>query len=329
MKNICLIIFFVFGGFAPVSAQTKPSWVDNPSAVYPDWFFISAIGIGAGRQDAERNAIAALTSFFKQSVSSRVSITDTERQVNGGSFSESNMSQFIEVSTALDNLMGAEIKEAWNDTGNRIWYAAAVMEKDKCAGLYAAELDKTALEIKSLIAMPEDLTFEAIPRCRRARELIFKADTCALVLFTLGGQNRQPEISLLAGEVNAAYDRARSIPVDVRVRGDSNGRIRAAFSSALTAEGFRTGGRDSRFAVEVTLSIFPAPRTAYFNSRYTVDAALMDTSTGAELFTFNITDRESHPASQEDADSRVLIGAQRKITENFPAALREYLDSTY
>jgi hypothetical protein len=38
-------------------------------------------------------------------------------------------------------------------------------------------------------------------------------------------------------------------------------------------------------------------------------------------------DRESHSASQEDADNRALIGAQRKIAEMFPAALREYLAS--
>jgi hypothetical protein len=258
-----------------------------------------------------------------------VSIVDTERQVNGSSFSESNMSQSVEASAALDNLMGAEIREAWNDTRNQIWYAAAVMDKNRCGGLYASELDKTAVEIRSLIAMPDGVTFESISQCRRAQELTARADTYALVLSMLGGGNRQPEISALAGEVNAALDRAKSIPVDVRVTGDSNSRIRTAFANVLTAEGFRTGGRNSRFAVEVTLSFSPAPKTAYFNTRYTVDAALVDTSTGAELFVFNIADRESHPASQEDANSRVLVGAQRKITEQFPAALREYLASTY
>jgi hypothetical protein len=328
VKKICLPVFFVIAGFATVSAQTKPAWVDRPSAVYPGRLYVSAVGAGAGRQDAERNALAALVSFFKQSVTSRVSIVDRESQVNGSSVSESDMSQSLEASAALDNLMGAEIREAWNDTRNRIWYAAAVMEKGKCTGLYAAELDKTVREIRSLIAMPDGLTFEAISRCRRARELTAKADTHALVLSMLDGENRQPEISALAGEVEAALDRAKSIPVDVRVSGDSNGRIRTAFANALSAEGFKTGSRNSRFAVEVTLSASPAPKNAYFNTRYTVDAALIDGSTGAELFTFNITDRESHPASQEDADNRALVGAQRKIAEMFPVALREYLAST-
>jgi hypothetical protein len=327
--KLALLGFFVIAGFASVSAQNKPAWVDRPSSVYPESLYVSAAGVGPDRQSAERNAVVALTAFFKQSVTSRVRIIDTEWQVNGSSVSESSLSQSVEASTALDDLMGAEIREAWNDTRNQIWYAAAVMDKNRCSALYSAELDKTAVEIRSLIAMPDGVTFEAISQCRRAQELTAKADTYALVLSILGGQNRQPEISVLAGEVNATLDRAKSIPVDVRVTGDSNSRIRTAFANVLAAEGFRTGGRNSRFAVEVILSSSPAPKTAYFNTRYTVDAALIDTSTGAELFVFNIADRESHPASQEEADSRVLVGAQRKITEQFPAALREYLTSTY
>ena len=327
MKSIWLSAFFSIGILISVSAQNKPAWVDSPSAVYPDRLYVSAVGAGADRQAAERNAVASLTSIFKQSVTSRVSITDSERQVSGSSFSESNLSQSIETSAALDKLIGAEIKETWGDTRNRVWYAAAVMEKSKCSALYAAELDKTVRDVKSLIAMPDGVTFEAVARCKKARVLTVNADTYALVLSMLGGQDRRREISALASDVNAAFEEAKSIPVDVRVKGDSNGRIKAAFANAFTAEGFRTGGRTSRFVLEAALTTSPAPKTAYFNTRYTVDAALIDTGTGAELFTFNIADRESHPAGQEDADNRALIGAQRKIAENFPAALQEYLEA--
>ncbi|MDR2344235.1 MAG: LPP20 family lipoprotein [Spirochaetaceae bacterium] len=329
MKNIWLPVFFTLGILMSLSAQNKPAWVDKPSAVYPDSLYVSAVGAGADRRTAEKNAVASLTSFFKQSVTSRVSMSDSERQVNGNSFSESNLSRSVEASAALDKLIGAEIKETWDDTRNRVWYAAAVMEKSKCAAFYSAELDKTVHEVGSLIAMPDGLNFEAVAQCKRAQALTVNADTYALVLSMLDGQDRRQEISALAADVNAAFDRAKSIPVDVRVKGDSNGRIKAAFANVFTAEGLRTGGRNSRFVLEAALSASPAPKTAYFNTHYTVDAALVDTGTGAELFTFNIADRESHPASQEDADKRALIGAQRSIAENFPAALREYLEASY
>jgi hypothetical protein len=327
IKKIWLAVFLTLSCLASASAQSKPEWVDRPSAAYPDPLYVSAVGAGYDRNAAERNALAALTAFFKQSVTSRVSISDRERQAGGMSYSVSDMSQSIETSAALDKLMGAEIKETWNDTANRVWYAAAVMEKKSCAALYAAELDKAVRDVKSLIAMPGGVTFESIAKCKKAYALTVDADTYTLMLSMLDGEDRRVEMSDLVSEINAAMEAAKAIPVDVRVSGDSNGRIEAAFAKALVAEGFRTGGSNSRFVVKAAFSTAAAPKTAYFNTRYTVDAALVDTAAGAELFTFNIANRESHPAGQESADNRALIAAEKKITDDFPASLREYLEA--
>jgi hypothetical protein len=254
-----------------------------------------------------------------------VSVTDRETQVNGRSVSSSAMSQSIEASAALESLIGAEAKAVWQDAAGRLWYAVVVMEKARCRELYAAELDKAVREANALTAL--DRTFETIARCKKAQGLVGDADVYALVLSMLDGPNRSPEVSQLAAKVNAALTEARAIPVDVRVTGDTGGRIRAAFANVFTAAGFRTGNRNSRYALDVTLTTSPAPKTAYFNTRYTLDAVLKDTQTGAELFSYNVTNRESHPASQEDADSRVLVGVQRRIADEFPVALQEYLDS--
>jgi hypothetical protein len=326
MKKLCLVIA-LFGIGLAAFAQSKPAWVDNPSGVYPVRLYVCAVGYGGDRQSAESSAVGSLTAFFKQSVRSSVRITDRETQVNGQSVSASEMAQSVEASAVLDSLIGAEIKAVWNDTQNRLWYAVAVMDKAACRGLYAAELDKAAREINALADVSGGVTFETIARCKRAQSRAGDAGMYALVLSLLDGPNRQTEISGLLAKVNAALAEAKAIPVDVRVSGDVNGRIRAAFSGVFTAAGFKTGNRNSRYALEVTLSTAPAPKTAYFNTRYTIDAVLKDTRTGAELFTYNAANRESHPASQEDADSRVVMGAQRKITEEFPGVLQEYLDS--
>jgi hypothetical protein len=191
----------------------------------------------------------------------------------------------------------------------------------------AAELDKTKREIAALIDLSGGVTFESIARCKRARERAGDADGYALVLALLDGPNRQDEVSRLVSHIDTAINEAKAIPVDVRVTGDVNGRLKAAFAGVFTAEGFKTGSRNSRYALEVALTITPAPKTAYFNARYTVDAVLKDTQTGTELFTYNAANRESHPAGQEEANNRVITGALRKITEEFPAVLRDYLDS--
>ena len=328
MKRIVSVVFLLYISLVYVNAQNKPPWVNRPSSVYPDRLFVSAVGGGRDRRQAEISALATLTAFFNQSVSGKINISESERQVNGRTTSSiSNTSQSIEAVAALDTLIGAEIKNTWNDVGGGIWYAVAVMEKARCGELYIGELNNTISEINALINISGGVSFETISKCHAAQKLAAKADVYALVLSLLDGPNRQQEVSQLAAGIAAVLNDAKAIPVDVRVNGDTNGRIKAAFAGAFAALGFRTGNRNSRFALEVTLAFTPAPRNMYFNTSYTVDAVLKDMQTGAELFIYNITDRESHPANQSDADNRALIGAERKITEEFPKILQEYLGS--
>jgi hypothetical protein len=327
VKKIVFLVFFVCLGFMSVHAQDKPVWVDKPSAAYPDRLYVSAVGSGRDRQGAESSAVGALVSYFKQSVTSTITISDTERQVNDRSTSESQMSQSIEAVAALDTLIGAEIRTTWNDTRNKNWYALALMEKEKCSGLYFGELDKTINEINTLADTSGGISFETIANCRKAREMLGKAEVYTLLLTMLDGPNRQAEVSRLAGVVAGVLSEAKAIPVDVRVKGDVNGRIKAAFAGAFTAEGFRTGNNNSRFALEAAVTLTPVTLGRYFNTRYTVDAVLKDSRTGAELFTYNAANRESHPASQTEADNRAIIGAERKITEEFSEVLQEYLNS--
>jgi hypothetical protein len=236
------------------------------------------------------------------------------------------MSQSIEAVAALDTLIGAEIKNTWEDA-NGNWYAAAVMEKAACRDLYSGELDTIFDEIGALLDTSQGVSFETIANCRKARGLLGEADVCALILAMVDGPDRRSEVSLFALAAADVLAEAKTIPVDVRVTGDVNGRFRAAFAGALSAAGFRTGNRNSRFALEAAVTMTAAPRNQYFNTRYTVDAVLKDARTGNELFTYNAANRESHTASQADADNRAVIGAERKITEEFPGILQEYLDS--
>jgi hypothetical protein len=329
MKRIIPLVCLLYTGLAFVNAQNKPGWVDKPTTSFPDRLFVSAVGSAKDRRQAETGALGGLTAYFKQSITNSINIRDTERQENGSSvLSVTELSQTIQAVSAMDSLIGAEIKDTWNDRRSGTWYAAAVMEKAKCAPLYAGELNKTILEINNLIDISAGVSFETISKCRQAMVLIGKADVFALVLSMLGGQNRQVEISNLSIAAANAIEQAKAIPVDVRVTaGDRNGRIRSAFAGVFTTAGFKTGSRNSRYALEATMVLTEAPKNQFYNARYTVDAVLKDTQEGIELFSYNIASRESHTQSQEEANNRVYIGAVRKIEAEFPEILQEYLDA--
>jgi hypothetical protein len=330
MKRIAVFVFFLFWvALGWVNAQgNKPVWVDKPSSFFPDVHFVSSVGTGQDRRQAEAGAVGSLASHFRQSVINSIMILDSERQENGRSVSsETESSQTIEAVSQLDSLIGVEIKDVWNDGRQKIWYALAVMDKAKCAPLYSEEIDKMVTGINNLIDVSEGVSLETISKCRQAQGLVDKADVLAFVHSMLGGRSRQAEISALSTRVSTTMDQAKAIPVDVRVTGDRDGRIRSVFAGIFTDAGFKTGNRNSRYTLEVTMVLSEAPKNQYYNTRYTVNAILKDTLNGTELFSYTIASRESHTQSQADADNRVYIGAERKIKAEFPEVLGEYLES--
>jgi len=308
-------------GEAEVStSKTAPVWVTKPAGAFPENSFLAASGEGADRASAESAAKAALASMFSQSVTSTVTSVERGTNTNGSLQASSAVTIENQSKAAVDTLLGVEIREVWQDKKGKRWYAAAVIEKEAGRRNYASLLDSEEAEIERLLS--GEITFDAIGRCAKAREEAGKAATNALILVTLDGPDRRAEVAALSRQAAERQEAARdSLPIDVRVTGDRGERVKAAFASAFTNAGFRTGNARSRYALAVTYSVESAAQGRYFNSRYTIDAVLQDTQTGAQILTYNFSDRASHPAGQSEAEARALTDAEKRIKEEFPQKL--------
>ena len=119
---------------------------------------------------------------------------------------------------------------------------------------------------------------------------------------------------------------ARNIPIAVTVIGDRQNRIHSAFSAALSSAGFRTGGSDSRYTLNVNLSMeeIEFHNNPYRWIRYVVDANLVDTSTGQILFPYNINDREGH-TSLSEAEARAVRAVETRINNEYLRELSVFL----
>ena len=327
MKKHLVYIFLACLLVQSLYAGGKPEWVSKPSAVYPDSRYVSAVGGGQNRAAAENSAVAALAGYFRQSVSSRTSITERESQVNSRSASRFEFYQSIETAAALDSLIGVEIRGVWNDKrGGSGWWAIAVMEKARGRERYTAELDAEIAEINRLSDIAGGVSFETISRCRTAQRRFSDAEVYALVLSMLDSPDRLPELGQLAARVDNALNEAMSIPVDIRVTGERDSGILSAFTNAFTDQGFRIGSANSRYAFEINVRIERATRGQSFSTTYIVDAVLRDTLNGTQLFRYNFSHPEPHPTSQTEANTRAQRRTVEKIENEFPGVLRERLD---
>jgi hypothetical protein len=196
------------------------------------------------------------------------------------------------------------------------------MDKAQTARLYR-EMIRVNLEmIANLTALTpaEKNTMEGLARYYLAATIADANGACADVLSVIGAS---PPADLRKGNEYRleAANITRAIPVGVSVSGDRSGRIRAAFAEALSGAGFRTGGTNSRYRLEVDFSLTEV-RLNNPNKfiRYLIDGNLVDTSSGEVLFPYNINGREGH-LSIPEAEERALKAAEGRIKGEYGGAL--------
>jgi hypothetical protein len=309
-------------------ANSRPDWIRSPYAVFPERQYVAAVGTGSDAVQAERSAFANLTAIFGQSIRVNETLTNNYQEMirSGGAagWTEStSLDSVIQTSTSLDALFGSEIRERYNDQGT--WYAAAVMERAKAVRMYTDVINANLTMINNLTAMSESEknSLDGYSRYQFAA-------TVADINISYGNVLKYLNAAVPAGVRDGGTYRleaaniARAIPVTVVVRNDRNNRVQAAIAKSLADLGFRSGGNNSRYRVNAELSLEEAPSTQNVFIRYTLTANFIDTNGNAVLVPYSIQGREGH-STLPNAENRALTAAERKIGEEYPALLNDYL----
>jgi hypothetical protein len=308
------------------TSRTRPAWVDAVDSVYSRAQYAAVVGHASNREMAERNALANLVAFFGQSIQADQTITNTYQEavrsgVVAGWTDNTTMQNTIRTSASMDTLLGAEIKEVWHDTRGNTHYAVAVMEKQRTVRLYGDLILANQALINNLITMSaaEKNTLEGYARFYFAATVADMNTTYGNVIKLVGAE---PPTELVNSSVYRleAQNIARAIPVAVRVTNDRAGRVQGAFAKALSDLGFRTGGNNSRYVLDVSISLSPVTLANNTNSfaRIEIGANLTDTSTGAIVLPYNFNNRDGH-TSMAEAENRAFLSAERLINNGDPA----------
>lgn len=321
---------------AGAASGKEPIWVEAPDALYPKFDYVTGVGVGNNRNHAEQQALGALVAYFGQSVQAELrSIESYYEAVSKGAVEVRGSTQVqnsIRTSASIDTLIGAEIKEHWDN--GRTFYALAALEKSTAIRLYSDLLDSNQGMIERLIALsPEEKnSLDGFSRYQLAATIADASAVYANILSLIDGRPR----TLKKGDDYRleAVNITKSIPIMVSINAAPAGdevrfdRIKSAFMSALNKQGFRSGGNNSRYVLEVNFSLSPDNRPGNDNQfiRYVANASLKDTDDASELFAYSINNREGH-LSADAAKDRAVSAAEKKITDEYSVLLSAYLSS--
>ena len=344
-KNAILFFSLVFLSLAAAACRTLPSgqgssgfqnsqpdWISNPYLRYNSREYIAVVGSGNSRQDAERNALANLIAYFGQSIQVDEVVSTTYQEAvrdRTSVWSEvTTADTVISLSSSMDNLIGAEIGEAWSGSG--IHYVTAILNRSRAAAAYTEMIRANQAIIENLTGIPveERNTFSGYSRFQLAAAIAdvnaSYADILQQIGWTVEGASGGGSLRLEAAEIKS------SIPVRITVlkesHVDSADRIETAFARALSDLGFFSGGENSRYVLEVIIVLNPVSiaNSPYSWARIEMNASLIDTFTKALILPYNVTSRDGH-TTQAEADNRAVLEAERRINNEYAALLNDYI----
>jgi len=310
---------------------TRPRWINNPYIDYPQNRYIAAVGNAKNRTDAEKQAYAALISFFSQSVKTDYIVASAYNEaINNGIVSVSentNVRETIAIAASLDNLIGAAIGNVWED-GRGTVYALAYLEKERTVVIYTEIIRINQRNIENLTSMNLSLknTFDGYARYKLAALIAGVNAQYTNIISLAGGSTASLNITSADTLLLEADNIIKNITVGFTVKQDKNNRVRDAFAKVLSGEGLRTLGNNPPYILEINIDMEEVkfPNNNFIFCRYTLSANLVEKAAGAVLFPFNITDREGHTTYTE-AQNRAFISIERFINEKYPEAFRNYL----
>jgi hypothetical protein len=300
--------------------------------------YISAVGYGESRKEAEGSALAALVSQFGQSVQADIQILEAYREaVQGGKIEfsgDTTLNNEIKTSASIDTLVGAEIRDIWFD--GKLYYASIIMDREKTITIYTGIVtaNQSIIETLTTIDEADTYTFYGLARYRLAA-IIAEANQLYSNLLSVADkrgkgpdQKRGSFYSLEAGQI------ASNITIAIQINEDRENRIAGAFQKLLNQQGFQTAVAgdgaiyNGRYVLDIRATFNEAPisHPEYKFVNWTVDAQLTDTSKHTVLLPFSTGDRAGH-LNVDAAKQLSVRAAVEEISENYGGIFGAWLSS--
>lgn len=337
MRKIIFVFLACFVLFSCATTKNSaPDWVLNPTSVYSDSEYLSAVGTGIDRLTAENAAVAALTRIVKQNVKSET--TASEQFATAGNDVVSSRDTFSTVKTTSDIVIsGIQVKDVWLNTAGKKteFYALALINRKEAGTFYKSKIQELTSVINSKIqnGYANFGTFAAYATLKEASIL---AEECDYYLDILGVVNPTmykiciPDYGNAAAIKDLATNCLQKTVVAIQIEGDQNGRIEAAFSTILKDYGIRianVGDTDATYTLIGDASFTPLEMSSESKNkfiRFVLNASLTEVKSGKNVLPFSVSGREAH-LSESEATQRAVRTIENEIRLNF----RDKFDSLF
>ncbi len=330
-----------------VKRQSRPDWVDGPSATYPEDAYLCGVGIGKMRQVSENSAKNAIASIFSVKISgvltsyqSSLSRTgyklkdNKEKAKNGEITEEQEVEEMVRAETEK-SLEGVEMKEYFEDKDGQI-YSLACLHRATVAKLLKSQIkDLDEKAAKAMDQVSKGTRFQKLKKLANVLAILRERSlkNSDLRIIDPDGLGVAPELNYVDVEL-ALIEALEHFRITVEVNGPDEAveDIRHALLTGLNSKMFQVTQEDSEEPIDALLKVSlrledagkGGPNGAYFMFRGVLKGEVIDTDSEKIILTLESSNKQGM-ASPEEAKRKVVRKISAELAKKIATKLDEYL----
>jgi len=149
LLSVVLILILSCAAHAKKRKDSKPDWLKNPKTAYSEQMYLTAIGEGDSRSDAENMAAGKLARIFESNINAEETVNQRYMELT-----KNNKTDFEEQTDVIKNvniqsqqtLFNIQYGESFTDDVGRV-HAIAYLNRKKTAEIYESKINKNSERI--------------------------------------------------------------------------------------------------------------------------------------------------------------------------------------
>lgn len=328
MKHFHVIIFCISIVFPLFAQNIKPVWLTNPKTQYPSNLYLTSIGEGDTRQEAENNALANISLIFSSSINVNNELIQNYSEKNSATNSnlteESQFTQNINIGSS-QTLYNIKFAESYTGDDGKI-YVLACINRSKTADIYINRINNNDEKISYFLDKSSDnqndilkyAYVNAAEYLAKLNEMLFSQ----LEIINFSSSRKINFNSKLKTITELKSEKAKEISFHINIKNDSEGQINKTIEKILTNQGFVIK-QNSLLYVNGTLDIIRIEmnREGKF-VRWKIDLNIQNSE--GEIILTSIERGREGQLTYEGAESRAVNSICKLLTNKFKDDLEHY-----
>ncbi len=328
----CAMLFFSGTSESIIPGQDgKPEWINNPEKSYPNSQYLTAVGTGDSRKEAENSAASNLSKIFESKVKSEETVNARYQELMKSSNqstleSQTNINNSISVSSE-QTLFNVRYPESYTDNLGRV-YVLGVIEREPTAAIYKSKMDdnnaRTASFVKKYLELNDPIKMYANIGAAVVTAKVNETLGQQLEIIMPGAPIPSDTASSLERIAGLCADAQKRIPFAMNISGKQKDDVTGFFSDMLSGLGFPVAER-GLLTIKGNESVEPIDlKSDQKFVRWSYEVSVFDPS-GTAIISLSENGREAH-ITYEEAVARALRTMRDKIKSDFAKKINSYFD---